>query len=49
MNRALFLDRDGTVIEDRGYTRDPAEDPARIIAAFESFLAEVPGANRVSY
>jgi len=24
MKRALFLDRDGTVIEDRGYMRDPA-------------------------
>jgi D-glycero-D-manno-heptose 1,7-bisphosphate phosphatase len=25
MNRALFLDRDGTVIEDPGYLRDPAQ------------------------
>lgn len=24
MTRALFLDRDGTIIEDRGYIRDPA-------------------------
>lgn len=24
MKRALFLDRDGTIIEDRGYMRDPA-------------------------
>ncbi|HVV44866.1 MAG TPA: HAD-IIIA family hydrolase, partial [Bryobacteraceae bacterium] len=23
MKRALFLDRDGTIIEDRGYMRDP--------------------------
>ena len=25
MKRALFLDRDGTIIEDRGYIRDPAD------------------------
>lgn len=25
MKRALFLDRDGTIIEDRGYMRDPAD------------------------
>ena len=25
MNRAVFLDRDGTLIEDRGHLRDPAE------------------------
>jgi histidinol-phosphate phosphatase family protein len=25
VSRALFLDRDGTVIEDRGYMRDPAD------------------------
>jgi D-glycero-D-manno-heptose 1,7-bisphosphate phosphatase len=25
MNRALFLDRDGVIIEDRGYMRDPGE------------------------
>lgn len=24
MKRALFLDRDGTIVEDRGYMRDPA-------------------------
>ncbi len=25
MNKALFLDRDGTIIEDRGYMRDPGD------------------------
>jgi histidinol-phosphate phosphatase family protein len=25
MNRAVFLDRDGVIVEDRGYMRDPAD------------------------
>lgn len=39
MNRALFLDRDGTVIEDPGYLRDP--DKVRLLPGAAEALAEL--------
>ena len=36
MNRALFLDRDGTIIEDTGYIRDP--DQVRLLPGAASAL-----------
>ena len=39
MNRALFLDRDGTIIEDPGYLADPAQ--VRLLPGAAETLAEL--------
>ena len=39
MNRALFLDRDGTIIEDRGYMRNP--DDVCLLSGAAEALTEI--------
>jgi len=39
MSKALFLDRDGTIIEDRGYMRDP--DEVRLLSGAAEALADI--------
>jgi histidinol-phosphate phosphatase family protein len=39
MNRALFLDRDGTIIEDSGYLRDP--DQVKLLPGAAEVLAKL--------